>query len=591
MKKIILPVCIALLGGGAMLSLQSCGDELKPYPWIVEGDANDEEGGGAHNMETCEAELRGAIPFMINYSHEPTGTWAPHKYQYYRANTIDNYAGYWTTTKAVFAFGPALPTLYYEPNGYMGGARDNQLFIQSKNAALYAGNMEDEFGTDISKPQWRAVALIIQGYVGHEVVDFFGVAPFMDWRKGTYTNLQYQSGPDVYKQIFADLDEAIDILKKTQPSPSDFEKVEGTDPYKTCCDWQWQRWVKFANSLKLRMAMNMVDYVDPDPVYGPDNKPFIAKNIAEEAIADEIGVLQPGDRDIAYKNAEEVHTCCLYNICESWDDLRLNASMENIMKHFNNPLFETLFDSGSYPVKNTAGVTAPAGIYGVRSGIMAENIPSKQAGYGPYGILSVKQKFMDQPFLKLSEVMFARAEGALRGWNVGGGSAEELYNEAIRLNMQYWGIDDSEIDAYLAQDNLPAVEYRDYYNRANDIMGRVTCGVKWNEADSKELKLEKIMTQRWIAVFPLSAEAWAGFRRTGYPRLFPVKANYLPGVDTELQIRRMNFTETENNATEMSKILELMGGSQTCGDRVFWDVNSASWGRDNNGWVVPDNHL
>lgn len=573
-----------------MLSLQSCGDELKPYPWIVDGDANDSQGSGAHNMESCEAELRGAIPFMLNYSHEPTGTWAPHKYQYYRANTVDNYAGYWTTTKANFAFGPALPTLYSEPNGYMSGALDNQLFRQSKNAVLYAATMENEFGEDIRKPQWRAVALIIQGYLGHEVVDFFGVAPFLDWRKGTYSNLKYQSGPEVYKQILSDLDEAIKILKETQPNEAEFQKVEGTDPYKSCCDWQWTRWVKFANSLKLRMAMNMVDYVDPDPVYGPDNKQFTAKAIAEAAVNDEIGCLQPGDRDIAYKNGNEIHTTCLYNICETWDDLRLGASMENILKHFNSPLLETLFDSGSYPVKNSAGVTAPAGIYGVRAGLMAENIPSKQAGYGPFAILSVKQKFMDQPFLKLSEVMFARAEGALRGWDMGG-EAAQLYEQAIRLNMQSWGIDDSQIDEYLAQDELPAVEYRDYYNRNNDIMGRVSCGVKWNDSDSKELKLEKIMTQRWIAVFPLSAEAWAGFRRTGYPRLFPVKYNQLEGVDTELQIRRMNFTESDNNSTEMAQILELMGGSQTCGDHVFWDINSKTWGRDANGWVVPDNHL
>ena len=159
MKKIFLPFCTVLLGGAFLLSLSSCGDALEPYPWIVEGDAGDTEGAGARDMEVCEAELRGAIPFMINYSHEPTGTWAPHKYQYYRANTIDNYAGYWTTSKANFAFGPALPTLYYDPNGYIGGAMDNQLFIQSKNAVLSAATMEDEEGNDVRKPKKSTTSL------------------------------------------------------------------------------------------------------------------------------------------------------------------------------------------------------------------------------------------------------------------------------------------------------------------------------------------------------------------------------------------------------------------------------------------------
>lgn len=589
MKKIILSTCAAVLGFSAMVSLQSCGDELKPYPWIVEGDVNDSEGEGARNMEVCEAELRGAIPLMLGYGK--AGGWQPHAYQYNRSNHIDNYAGYWTTTKANFAFGPALPTLYYEPNGYMGGGCDNSIFIQSKNAVLYAATMVDEFDEDVSKPEWRAVALIIQSYQAHEVTDFFGVCPLNDWRNGKQSSLSYEAGPEVYKQIFADLDEAIAILKDRQPSTAEFQKIEGTDAYTTCCDWQWERWVKFANSMKLRMAMNMADYVDPNPVYGPDNKPFTARAIAEEAVKDEIGVLRDGDRDIGWKGpGAQTRQCAVYQIGENWDDIRLNASMENILKHFNSPLLTEWFDSGANPIKDSNGVTAPTGIYGVRAGIMHENIPSKKAGYGPFSVLSVKNSGMDQPFLKRAECDFARAEGALRGWDMGG-NAGDLYEQAIRNVFKEWGLSDAEATEYLAQDNLPAVQYVDYYNRKNDIMGRVTIGVKWNEADSKELKLEKIITQRWIGVFPLGAEAWTTFRRTGYPRLFPVKYNMLPDVDTELQIRRMCFTLDENNGPQIAQITELLGGQQHCGVQVFWDVNSRTWTKDANGCYVPDNHL
>lgn len=76
----------------------SCGDQFQEeYPWLIgkqeEMDNSNEEGAELPIL-LFEKELKGAIPFMINYSHEPTGTWAPHKYQYYRANSIDNYAGY-----------------------------------------------------------------------------------------------------------------------------------------------------------------------------------------------------------------------------------------------------------------------------------------------------------------------------------------------------------------------------------------------------------------------------------------------------------------------------------------------------------------
>ena len=71
----------------------SCGDQFQEeYPWLIgkqeEMDNNNEEGAGATDITVLEKELKGAIPFMINYSHEPNGSWAPHKYQYYRACPI-----------------------------------------------------------------------------------------------------------------------------------------------------------------------------------------------------------------------------------------------------------------------------------------------------------------------------------------------------------------------------------------------------------------------------------------------------------------------------------------------------------------------
>lgn len=137
---------------------------------------------------------------MINYLSKG------HEYQYQRANSIDNYAGYWTTSQNNFTFGGPLPTLYTYPNNYLGGPRSNTVFIQAKNAIFHA--------EELGKPEWRAVALIIQAYVGHEVTDFYGCIPFNDWRKVKRTPpLTYEKGIDIYEQIFKDLDEAILILK------------------------------------------------------------------------------------------------------------------------------------------------------------------------------------------------------------------------------------------------------------------------------------------------------------------------------------------------------------------------------------------
>ena len=111
MKKTIISACALAFAGIAMLSLQSCGDELKPYPWIADDDSQSKENLGATDMDALEKQMRRGIPYMLNYT-KGGQEWTPHGYQYDRANSIDNYAGYWTTTKANFAFGPALPTLY-----------------------------------------------------------------------------------------------------------------------------------------------------------------------------------------------------------------------------------------------------------------------------------------------------------------------------------------------------------------------------------------------------------------------------------------------------------------------------------------------
>lgn len=594
-KNIISLACLVACAGGASLALQSCGDELKPYPWIVEDDSQSGDNLGATDMDALEKQMRTGIPYILNYSHEPDGSWQPHNYQYNRANNIDNYAGYWTTTKANFAFGPALATLYTQDNGYLGGAYDTGTFAYCKDA-LFSWNVATYKidGEEVlqPRPEWRAIALICEAYAAHELVDFYGVCAFNDHRTQKSSRpLTYEAGPDVYKQVLADLDEAIALLKEAQPGQGDLQRVEGANANKTMTGWDWRYWVKFANSIKLRMALNIVDYNDPDPVYGPDSKPFVAQNIAEEAYLDEIGVLLPtDDRDIAYVS-NGTWTNVWHFIGNSWNDIRLNASLENILKHFKSPLLNVWFDNNSYAIKNSAGVTAPTGVYGVRAGLYMEDtgMPDK-GGYGPFAQLSSTQQHMSQPFFKRTEATFLRAEGALRGWNMGG-DAQSLYEEGIRLSLSEWGVDESDIQKYLNQDQLPVVNYRDYYNRVNDIEGRVSCGVKWNNSDSNELKLEKIISQKYIANFPMGAEAWTTFRRTGYPRLFPVAVNNMTNVDTEMQIRRMAFVQDPNNGAEIAQITELLGGSQDCGTRVFWDVNSATWAKDANGQYIPDNHL
>lgn len=557
-KKYSLLLATFSIGTLMMGSFTSCGDKFTDdYPWLVgrqeEIDQEDEAGLGATDVNILEKELSGCIGKMLDYDS------SGHAYQYLRSNSIDNYAGYWTTSQNSFIFGGPLPTLYTYPNTYLGGPMSNEVFIGAKNAIFHA--------VELGKPEWRAVALIIQAYVGHEVTDFYGSIPFEDWRSVKRDPpLIYMKGADVYDQIFKDLKEAVAILKERKPSPGELTKIElGTA---TLARGDWKRWVKFANSISLRMAMNLIK-VDPGK----------ARLNAEEAVNDEIGVFDElkGDQyDFGYYHEQSNENHPLNQVCEGWMDIRLGASLENILKRYENPLLGVWFNKNSYPINTSnnvfSGIAANQDYIGIRQGVAMINKSSVKQGYGPFSTNTDAVRMMPKNYLKRTEVLFLRAEGALRGWNMGG-NAQELYERGIRLAFSENGVtDESTIKAYLNKVAVKVVDYTDPYASGNSIKGRVTAGVKWNEADGDELKLEKIITQKYIANFPMGSEAWTTFRRTGYPRLFPVKLNNMSGVDTELQIRRIPLVETDNNREEFqTTMIPALGGPNTGGTRVFWD--------------------
>lgn len=577
MRKTIYSIGFLILESVLSVGLfTACGDQFQEeYPWMIgrqeDMDNTNEEGAGATDITVLEKELRGAIPYMISYTKG--GSWQPHAYQYQRSNSIDNYAGYWTTTKSTFAFGSPLPTLYTFPNDYLGGSMDNTIFTQSYNAIHHA--------TELGKPEWRAIALIIQAYQGHEIVDFYGAAPFSDWRNlQRNPPLTYERGEDIYTQIFNDLDEAIRILKERQPSRDEIAKIEDLT-IQTLSNGDWRMWVKFANSIKMRMAMNIVKY-----------DAGTAQQKFEQAVTDDIGVLNETDaRDIAYY--QEQNACCLWTLGNSWHDIRLGATLENILKRYNHPLLTRWFDTNSYPIKEKgSGIQAPIDVYGVRAGINMRNnntTGKDKGGYGPFSTLSGDFKYMPQAFFKRTESLFLMAEGALRGWNTLGRTAKDLYEAGIRLCFQENGItDETVINQYMEQTKAQDIDYVDPYNNENNIAGRVKVGVKWDETNTNEEKLEKIITQKYIANFPMSAEAWTTFRRTGYPRIFPVDVNNMKdqGVDTELQLRRIPIEETANNTLEIASLVQALGQPNTGASRVFWDKQTETRGEQS-----PDNEF
>ena len=173
--------------------------------------------------------------------------------------------------------------------------------------------------------------------------------------------------------------------------------------------------------------------------------------------------------------------------------------------------------------------------------------PNTDANFTPLGLMNY------------SEVCFLKAEASLRGWQ-GAGDAQANYEEGIRASFE----------------EMRALAPEGSYSTTDDNTYITTGQVAWNNADDFEIKLEKIITQKWIGIYPNSEEAWAEFRRTGYPKLNPVKQSLEPTINPANNefIKKLRYVDNElSNNKEYATDPTLNGGK---GDglsvRVWWDT-------------------
>lgn len=97
--------------------------------------------------------------------------------------------------------------------------------------------------------------------------------------------------------------------------------------------------------------------------------------------------------------------------------------------------------------------------------------------------------------------------------------------------------------------------------------------VKWENGDT-EKSLERIITQKWIAMYPLGQEAWSEYRRTGYPRFFslaeqPVSYPTLTTVAARIPFNPDEYTNNPNNINS-STVQQLLGGKDDYSTKLYW---------------------
>jgi hypothetical protein len=413
-------------------------------------------------------------------------------------------------------------------------------------------------GVQTKNPDFWAIALIVEVEAIDRITDKFGPVPYS--KVGTsLISIPYDSQQSIYEQMFAQLDTAtanLNAFITAHPTETPFvnsDVVYGGD---------YTKWLKFANSLRLRLAMHLTK-VDA----------ATAQKQAQIALAAPGGLLTDPSDNAAIAVAGQND---YWQITSSYTDNSMSASIGTYMVGYKDPRLPVYFT----PVDVTVGAIPSqyAGQYiGIRLGI---NTPDKPF-YSGYSVYNTNTTFLvtsKETIMTAAEVYFLKAEAALRGWT-GAGDAQTNYEAGINSSMQQYGVSGG-ASAYIADATSKQVAYVDPKVAGNDSPALSTITIKWDPAATNEQKLERIITQKWLAMFPEGQEAWTEFRRTGYPKLFPVINNNSNGtIDTKIQIRRLAYplSEYSSNGPAVKAGVGLLGGPDVGGTRLWWDVDKGNF--------------
>lgn len=379
----------------------------------------------------------------------------------------------------------------------------------------------------------------------HRVTDAYGPIPYSELGTGAI-HLAYDTQEEVYNAMFKDLDAAIDDL-------TDFVPSLGGSTYMARFDnvfyGDLTKWVQFANTLRLRLALR-VAYAD-EALFEKEARASMENSLG---FLEEDALLHPGTG--AWENPLYVIE---YNFNDG--DAKAGATITTYMNAWSDPRRSAYFTAGS-----------DGDYHGVRMGASVNSDYPKSTLWAKINCTN------SDPLMWMSgaESFFLRAEYYLRTGD--NSSAKSFYEQGVAKSFELWGV--SGVSAYL-NTTASVGSYTDPVNSSNSYSTNLTSvSVRWDSQSTREGHLEQIITQKYIAMFPEGMEAWAEFRRTGYPKVIPTATNNSNGtINTTTQIRRLIYpaSEYQANGENVQAGVNLLdnessnGSGDNGGTKLWWD--------------------
>lgn len=389
--------------------------------------------------------------------------------------------------------------------------------------------------------QFFALGSILRVAITHWLTDTYGALPYSQMEAGRQ-RVPYDTQKELYLAMCEDLEKAVTVLKKVDASDREYA------PFDLVYGGDMTKWIKYANSLLLRLAVRMSDVDEAD-----------ARKYAQFAL--ENGVITQNSDNAQLSSADN----SVYKMSHNWGDSVTGADITEYMNAFEDPRREKFFTTVEFrsPGKRFFGMSSTN-----------KNISIDAANYSKPNI---KQ---NSPivWITAAEVAFIKAELRLKNI-ITEGSAKDLYEQGIRLSFEQWGANLGDYLSKTTTRNNFSDELATGFNTSfhSDIT------VNWDDANNdSEKQLSKIITQKWIAMYPYGVhEAWAEWRRTGYPNMLPVVTNDSGGVISSVSqsngkdqggMRRLPYPQKEYNENRgyVIQAVSTLGGADNGATDMWW---------------------
>ncbi len=345
----------------------------------------------------------------------------------------------------------------------------DRLYLSIRDAKVL-----EDIAVSNANPSYEAVSLILQSWMFQILTDMWGDIPFTESSQALgeepVFGPAYDFQGDIYDKLLADLEQANTLLEGANLPAIKGDIIFGGD---------LEKWRKFANSLRLRVAMRLSE-VNPGKAESeiaavfnnPGKYPIMAGNEDNAALV----YLS------SFPNANPITEANRYRV-GSYNEYRISETLEGVLRDYNDPRLDFFAD----PTANSVAEGNPM-ISGMQNGIV--DGPAYEYKGGDAFLSKFNIEFFhfspnanEGRLMIFSELAFIMAEAAQRGWI--DADAGEWYDMGVTANFDYWNVEMP--DNYLTE-SAP-------YDGTLEIIGN----------------------QKYIALFYTDFQGFIEYKRTGFP--------------------------------------------------------------------------